>query len=135
MRQILAAAVMISGMALPAHATEWMDCGDGENKASFRVLLGAMQVIAPNTVEIEAAGRKWSTAGGDGVTRITVGQAFETTDQIWMDITDENVDRIVARLRLFKAVDDSPGVQDGMATGGTLHLPDVGTWAVSCSGP
>jgi hypothetical protein len=93
-------------MALPAHATEWMDCGDPTKTVSIRVLLGAMDVIAVNTVEIEASGRKWATVAGEGVTLITQGQAFETSDQIWIDMTDEAVNEIVARLRLFKAVDD-----------------------------
>jgi hypothetical protein len=135
MRRLLAAAVLSLGMALPAHATEWMDCGDAENAASIRVLLGAMEVIAVNTIEIEAKGRKWSTAGGEGAILITKGQAFETADQIWIDVTDEAVNAIVARLRLFKASDDGEGVEPPQATAGTLAMPGIGVWAVSCSGP
>ncbi len=79
MKQLLAAAaVLLLGMALPAQATEWMDCGDGEGKASIRVLLGMMDVIAVNTIEIEAAGKAWSTQPRDGAITITKGQAFET---------------------------------------------------------
>jgi len=124
-------------MALPAHATEWMDCGDPTKTVSIRVLLGAMDVIAVNTVEIEASGRKWATVAGEGVTLITQGQAFETSDQIWIDMTDEAVNEIVARLRLFKAVDDggeSDG-ENGPVLGGTLAMPGIGAWPVSCSGP
>ncbi len=135
MRQLLAAAVLFTLMALPAQATEWMDCSGGE-KVSIRVLLGAMDVIAVDTVEIEVADRKWSTRGGEGVTPITKGQAFETPDQMWIDVTDENVNLIVARLRVFKAFEDGP--EDGQpsdARGGTLHMPGIGAWAVSCTGP
>ncbi|MFN4143022.1 hypothetical protein [Aestuariivirga sp.] len=135
MKRLLAATVLSLGMALPAHATEWMDCGDAEETASIRVLLGAMEVIAVNTVEIEAKGRRWSTAGGEGVTRVTTGQAFETAEQVWIDVTDEAVNAIVARLRLFKASDDGEGVEPSQATAGTLAMPGIGVWAVSCSGP
>jgi hypothetical protein len=104
---------------------------------SIRVLLGAMDVIAVNTVEIEASGRKWSTAGGEGVTLITKGQAFETADQIWIDMTDESVNEVVARLRLFKALDEGEETESAgtTVTGGVLAMPGIGAWAMSCSGP
>jgi hypothetical protein len=122
-------------MALPAHATEWMDCGDPTKTVSIRVLLGAMDVIAVNTVEIEASGAKWSTTAGEGATLITKGQAFETSDQIWIDMTDESVNEIVAKLRLFKALDDGGEADASTVIGGTLAMPGIGAWAVSCSGP
>ncbi len=122
-------------MALPADATEWMDCSDPADSISIRVLLGAMDVIAVNTVEIVASGAKWSTAGGEGVTLITNGQAFETAEQIWIDMTDEAVNKVVARLRLFKAVDDGGDGEAATVIGGTLAMPGVGAWPVSCSGP
>jgi len=130
-----AAILLLAGMALPAHATEWMDCGDAEKTVSLRVLLGALDVIAVNAIEIEAKGKKWSTATSEGSTRITTGQAFETADQIWIDVTDENVAQIVARLRLFKASDDTEGAENSYAVAGTLAMPGLGVWAVSCSGP
>ena len=102
-----AAVFVLTGLALPARATEWMDCGDAEKTVSMRMLLGAMDVIAVNTIEIEVAGKTWSTAGANGAIRITTGQAFETADQIWVDVTDENVGQIIAKLRLFKASDDT----------------------------
>jgi hypothetical protein len=136
MTRLCAAAVMVlAGMALPAHATEWMDCGDAEKTVGVRVLLGAMDVIAVNQVEIEALGKSWSTAGSDGAVRVTTGQAFETADQIWLDVTDENMAQVIARLRLFKASDSTEGVENGYAVAGTLSLPGLGVWAVSCSGP
>jgi hypothetical protein len=135
MKRLLAAGALFFAMVLPAQATEWMDCSGGE-KVNIRVLLSAMDVIAVDTVEIEVADRKWSTRGGEGVTLITKGQAFETPDQIWIDVTDENVNLIVARLRVFKAFEDgSDAVEPSDAKGGTLHMPGIGAWAVSCSGP
>jgi hypothetical protein len=130
-----AAVLLFAAMALPAHATEWMDCGDPMDAIRIRVLLGAMDVIAVNTVEIVANGAKWSTEAGGGATVITKGQAFETADQIWIDMTDEQVNGIVARLRLFKAMDDGGEADAVPVIGGTLEMPSVGAWPVSCSGP
>ena len=130
-----AAVFVLTGLALPARATEWMDCGDAEKTVSLRLLLGAMDVIAVNTIEIEAAGKTWSTTGAQGAIRVTTGQAFETADQIWVDVTDENVGKIIAKLRLFKASDDTEGLDNGYAVAGTLSLPGFGVWPISCSGP
>ncbi len=129
MRAILAAGVIFLGLALPARATEWVVCSGGED-VEFRVLLGSMQVIAVDAIEIEVKGKKWSTRGGDGVPLITKGQAFETAEQIWIDATDDKMDAIVASLRLFKV-----SVDGDVVSGGTLHMPGIGAWAVSCSGP
>lgn len=135
MKAALAAGAVLIAMVLPAQATESVDCSGGEG-VNFRVLLGAMEVIAIDTIEIEAGSRKWSTRGGDGVTLITKGQAFETHDQMWIDVTDADVNLIVAKLRLFKAFEDgADGVEPSDAKGGTLHMPGIGAWAVSCSGP
>lgn len=130
-----AAVLLLLCSALPAQATEWVDCGDAEKTVSLRVLLGAMDVIAINAIEIEAGGQTWSTSGTAGATRIATGQAFETADQMWLDVTDENMARVVARLRLFKASDDTEGLDNSTAMAGTLALPGLGVWAVSCSGP
>ena len=129
MKRFAAIGVLLIAIAGPAKATEWLNCSDGD-KASFSVLLGQMNVIAVDTVEIEAGGKKWSTRGGDATTiTITKGQAFETPDQIYIDVTDSNVDAIVAQLRLFKA---SEG--DDQVSAGTLRVTGVGAWAVTCSG-
>ena len=128
MKRLVAAGAMMMATVLPARATEWMMCSDGD-KASFNVLLGNMSVIAVDTVEVEFGTKKWSTRGG-AATLITKGQAFETPDQIMIDVTDGKSDAIVAQLRVFKA---SEG--DAYASGGTLRIVGEGAWAVTCSGP
>ncbi len=115
-------------LSLPAAATETMVCSSG-NEVSISVLLGAMDVISVVKADLEAAGKTWSTAG-EGASRIAIGQAFETADQMLIDLTDENLAAIVAQLRLFKA---SEG--DDVVTAGTLRITDVGAFAVTCEGP
>jgi hypothetical protein len=128
MKRLAAIGVLLIAAAGPARATEWLTCSDGD-KASINVLLGHMNVIAVDTVEVEAAGKKWSTRGGDA-TLIAKGQAFETSDQIYIDVTDSNVDAIVAQLRLFKTSEGEDYV-----SAGTLRVAGIGAWAVTCSGP
>lgn len=128
MKRLVATGVLLIAAAGPAKATEWLNCSDGD-KVSFNVLLGQMNVIAVDTIEVEAGGKRWSTRAGDG-TPITKGQAFETADQIYIDVTDSNVDAIVAQLRLFKASEGEDYV-----SAGTLRVAGVGAWAVTCSGP
>ncbi len=137
MKQLLAAAAILFGLSASASATEWVSCSGGEGKVSFDVLLGLMDVIAVDTVRIEANGKTWSTKPEAGQTKIEVGQAFETADQMWIDVLGEGMDGFVAKLRLFKASEIVEGMDDGAfdATGGVLHMPGVGAWVVSCSGP
>ncbi len=137
MKQLFAAAAILSCLAVPATATEWVNCGDGEGKVSFDVLMGLMDVIAIDTVRIEANGKKWSNKPQAGETRIEIGQAFETADQMWIDVVDEGMGGFVAKLRLFKASETVEGSEDGVfdATGGTLQMPGIGAWVVGCSGP
>ena len=137
MKQLLAAAAILSCLAVPATATEWVNCGDGEGKVSFDVLMGLMDVIALDTVRIEANGKKWSNKPQAGETKIEIGQAFETADQMWIDVVDEGMGGFVAKLRLFKASETVEDSEDGVfdATGGTLQMPGIGAWVVGCSGP
>ena len=78
---------------------------------------------------VEAKGKNWAT-DATGEQKIVVGQAFEDTEKLVVDFTDEGISSIVASLRLFKASEGEDYV-----TGGTLRVTGVGAWAVTCSGP
>jgi hypothetical protein len=129
MKRLAALLVATILASAPARATEWLVCNDAGGKASISVLLGAMEVIAVNDIKIAVGDKTWSTTPGEG-TPITRGQAFETADQMWIDVTDADVAAIVAQLRLFEA---SEG--DSVVAAGTLRMPGVGAWAVTCEGP
>ncbi|GLS38052.1 hypothetical protein GCM10010869_36460 [Mesorhizobium tianshanense] len=47
-----------------------------------------------------------------------------------IDLTDEGINSIVAKLRLVKASE-----QSSFAMGGTLSIEGVGAWAVTCPEP
>src|SRR5262245_5669488 len=130
MRRSLVAALGLLLASGGAQATEWTGCSAGGNAASIDMLMGQVPVAAIVKVNIEAGGKRWSTEKAEGVTTIAIGQAFETAEELRLDLTDEVVSEIVARLRILKA---SEG--DSYAAGGYLHIPGVGAWAVSCEGP
>ena len=125
---IAAIAVALLATATSARATEITICsGDG---ASISLLMGATPVVSIAKADMEAGTKAWSTQKEDGVTPISVGQAFETSEILHVDITDDNISEILAKLRVYKA---SEG--DFFAAGGTLWISGVGAWAVNCSGP
>ena len=128
MKRLLAVAVVLA-LATPAGATEWIACSADGDAASANILVGAVDVISIASANIEAGGKKLAT-DADGDARIRVGQAFEDSDNILVDFTDDQVSTIVGALRLFKATEG-----DSDATGGILRLAGIGAWAVTCSGP
>jgi hypothetical protein len=128
MRRLLAAAVVLA-MATPAGATEWIACSGDSDAVQANILVSMMDVLSISSANVEAGGKKWAV-GAEGDAAIRIGQAFEDSDTIHVDFTDEQVSTVIAQLRLFKATEG-----DLDATGGILRVPGVGAWAVSCSGP
>ncbi|HHY48412.1 MAG TPA: hypothetical protein GYA10_01505 [Alphaproteobacteria bacterium] len=131
MMRLLAAAAAVAGLASPALATEWLNCADRDGAASMDLLLGAMDVAAVAGMTISAGDRVWAShveyGPGDPV---TVGQAYETADVLLVDAMDEAMAAKVAELRLFKTQEG----EGAPVYAGTLRIPGLGAWAVSCSG-
>ncbi|PTE11931.1 hypothetical protein [Mesorhizobium helmanticense] len=121
---------MFAAAATPALATESIVCSAEGGAASIDVLLGHTAVIAVARVWLDAGGKTWTTDGQPGSTKIVVGQAFEDDQRMLIDLTDEAISSIVARLRLVKASE-----QSSTAMGGTLSVEGVGAWAVTCPEP
>jgi hypothetical protein len=107
-----------------------MICAAPDGGASISLLMGAMSVAAVSKIDIEAGDRRWSTAGEPGATPVTLGQAFETAEKLDVDVTDETVNAIVARLRIAKASE-----AEFHAAAGTLWIGGIGAWPVICDGP
>jgi hypothetical protein len=121
--------VALAGLASPALATEWLNCGDAAGEASFGILLGSMDVISISATTMSVGEKVWASdvSYGPG-DPISIGQAFEDDDTIIVDAVNEGA--VIGRLRLFKT---SEGTGE-IVYGGTLHIPGYGAWAVSCSG-
>ncbi|MER8476578.1 hypothetical protein NKJ36_03610 [Mesorhizobium sp. M0142] len=130
-RAVAAIAFVLVAAATPAVATESIVCSADGGAASIDVLMGHTAVIAVARVWlVDAGGKTWTTDGQPGSTKVIVGQAFEDDERMLIDLTDEGLSSIVARLRLVKASE-----QSSFAMGGTLSIDGVGAWAVTCPEP
>jgi hypothetical protein len=125
-----AASLLVAALAVPAAATESIVCASDDKATSIDVLVGlGLDVVSIARARIEAGGKSWATDAA-GEQKIAVGQAFEDTEKLIVDFTDDGVTKIVASLRLFKASEGEDFVE-----GGTLRVAGLGAWAVTCSGP
>lgn len=127
-----ALALLVSAtLAGGAHATEWVNCAAPDGAASIDYLAGTLDVLSVSGLTITVGDKVWASdvAYGPGEP-VAVGQAFETSDTVFIDAMSPDMAAKVAELRLFKA---SEG--DVFVYAGTLRLPGIGAYAVNCSGP
>jgi hypothetical protein len=118
-------------LATPVLATEWVNCAAPDGAATFDFLTGTVDVLAVVGLNMTVGEQVWANSAAYGPGEpVSIGQAFEDADTIRIDVVDENVTAIVARLRLFKAAMDGAPVY-----GGTLDIPGHGAWPVTCVGP
>ena len=123
----LIVSLLLAGAAGPAPATETLVCATADGGPQVAMLMGSLDVVSIVTASIEHDGKRWAS-DAEGAMKIIVGQAIEDSAQLVVDFTDEGLSAKVAELRLAKAS------EEGMvAAGGTIRLPGVGAWAVSCS--
>lgn len=126
-----AIAISLCGLATSSLATEWVDCADADGAATFSYLAGSLDTLSIVGLNISVGDKVWASdvAYGPG-DPVSVGQAFETPDMVLVDAVDPDLTAKVAELRLFKAAEG-----DSFVRGGTLRIPGLGAWAVSCTGP
>jgi hypothetical protein len=128
----LVLALCLGGVAVPAFATEWIECSDAEHQASFDFLVGTADVLSISGLTVAAGKKEWASqpvyGPGD---LVRVGQAYEDAETLRVDAMDKDFASKIAELRLFKS---SEGDGD-VIYAGTLHVPGHGAWAVSCDGP
>ena len=131
-RRAIILAALISSVGLPAHATEWINCGSADNAADFSILVSFMDVLALSGITMGVGETRWSSseAYGPGAP-IAVGQAFEDAETIRVDAMDDGMMKKIGELRVFKTTEgDAETILSG-----TLRIPGHGAWAVTCSGP
>ena len=131
MIRLAAALTLVAMLVVPASATEWVHCSDGQGEASFDYLSGdGLGVLAIVGLTITAGEKVWASAEAYGPgDPVSVGQGFEDADSVRVDAMDRDFVKI-AELRLFMAAEG-----DSYVTAGTLRMPGMGAWAVSCEGP
>ncbi|HZY69172.1 MAG TPA: hypothetical protein VFE52_11315 [Devosia sp.] len=116
--------------ASPAAATEWVSCASPGGEASFDYLAGSLDVLAISGLNVSVGEQVWASdvAYGPG-DPIAVGQAFEDSETVRVDVLDQEMTTRVAELRLFKAQE---GESDPVLSG-TLRIPGHGAWPVACT--
>ena len=122
-----ALAFCLAATAMPAVASGGIACtGDG---VEVDLSVGRLDVISVLRATVEIGDKVWSTdpeiVPG---TPIAVGQAFEDESRLLVDFTDEAVNAIVGRLRVFSLTEG-----DGYAAGGVFSFKDEGVFVVDCS--
>ncbi|MGE3830494.1 MAG: hypothetical protein AB7F76_05810 [Parvibaculaceae bacterium] len=129
------ASLLVSGFllaaAVPAHASGALMCDSLDKKASISVGMGHLPVVGVLGIDIEANGKRWSTTKGKDVIPIANGQAFGSDEQFYFDITDDNIEGVIAKLRvLFGRAED---VEAEPVFAGYLSIKGEGVWPVICS--
>ncbi len=111
-----------------AKATSSLFCKAQEENVGINLTIGS--VVGEPVVEAELyVGDKISSTMMPK-NNIAVAQSFFDGDKRVLDISDSNFERIIARLRLFIAIDEEKQI-----SAGTLQIDGEGVFAVSCSGP
>ncbi|MCF6207871.1 MAG: hypothetical protein L3J61_00575 [Ghiorsea sp.] len=80
-------------------------------------------------IEITTEKRQLSTWEDRGEP-IVILQHFIEDNRVLIDVSDPNVERIVAQIRLFFATEDNE-----QALAGTMRIEGTGVFALSCEGP
>jgi len=125
----MAAVAMVFSVS-PALATENIICSSADQKAALSFLVGTTPGLAPLALTMDANGKQWATKPEGGATAILIAQAFSDDEGMKIDITDDNAERIIAKLRVIRAHDE--GSEPVIA--GTLLIVGAGAWPVTCEG-
>ena len=122
----LAVLAMTSGTGL---ATENIICAAAGDAATMSFLVGTTPGLAPLGLYMEAGGKTWSTKKEDGGTIVAIAQSFSDDSGMRIDVADDNLERIIAELRVNLAREEGEVV-----FAGTLRIAGIGVWAVTCEG-
>jgi hypothetical protein len=129
-RNFAIAAGLWLAFSVPAQASGGIWCTSLDKQASINIGMGHLPVVGVLGIDIEAKGKKWSTTKGDKVIPIASGQAFGSDEQFYFDITDDNIEGVIAKLRvLFARPEDDEGEP---VYAGYLSIKGEGVWAVTC---
>jgi len=113
--------------AIPARATDGVECKARDNQAWIRFAAGTPPGVGAILLSMGVGERLWSTDKASGGTSVQVLQAFDDEEEIKIDVTTDG--EPVAILRLSFADEGGEGV-----FGGILRIHGVGAWPVVCGG-
>ena len=113
-----------------ARATENIICSSADQKAAMGFVVGTTPGLNPLSLTMDANGKSWATKPEGGATAILIAQAFSDDEGMKIDITDDNAERIIAKLRVTRGHDEG----SEPVTAGTLMIVGEGAWPVICEG-
>jgi hypothetical protein len=130
MKRALATFALACALPSPALATGEISCSNG-NGVGIDLLVGHVDVLSISRAVVSIGEKTWSSTPDSWPgTPISIGQAFEDERQLLLDLTDEGVNEVIGRLRLFKL---NEGADNLMA--GAFSFKGEGVFAVDCSEP
>jgi hypothetical protein len=124
---VLAAIVLGTSSAM---ATENIICSSADQKAAMGFVVGTTPGLNPLSLTMNANGKSWATKPESGATAILIAQAFSDDEGMKIDITDDNAERIIAKLRVTHGHDEG----SEPVTAGTFMIVGEGAWPVICEG-
>jgi hypothetical protein len=124
------ASVVLAFSAGPAPATENIICSSADVTAATGFLVGTTPGLNPLSLTMDANDKSWATKPQGGRTAILIAQSFSDAEGMKIDITDDNAEKIIAKLRVTRAHDE--GNEPVLA--GTFVITGIGAWPVTCSG-
>lgn len=123
----IAASVLMSAGSV--HASGTISCV-GEPDVAVELTIGSLPVLAVVAARLSAGERFLAIGAEADEDAIVIGQAFRENGRIMVDFTDPGIERVVAELRLFEALEERDHVMAG-----TLSIAGQGAYALTCVGP
>jgi len=124
----LAAILVFFAFGSAASATASIYCAAGDD-AFVSITIGSGAVSSIVGVDIEVGDVYLSTIADRGE-QIALLYSFVDADSISIDLSDPDIEKIIAQIRLFTA-----GYDDEQATAGTLFVDGTGVYPLVCEGP
>ena len=106
-----------------------ISCSSKQSSA-MGFVVGTTPGLNPLSLTMDADGKHWATKPEGSQIGILIAQAFSDDQVMQVDITDDNAEQIIAKLRVTRAHEYG---QEPIAAG-TLHIVGVGAWPVICGG-
>jgi len=126
MKRLAFVLIMLLTTITGAKATSSLVCQTQDDNAGIALTMGSVVGSPVLEAELYAGSRIWTSMMPKN--NIAIAQSFSDNDKILLDITDNNFEEIIARLRLFVAHEG-----EDIISAGTLQVYGLGVFSVSCS--
>jgi hypothetical protein len=126
--KVLLGAALVLASGAPVHAAEWLTCSNADEAVELSLLLGADFALGPVAARLHTRGQSLVTDSAYGAGDLmAIAQSYLGPDLIQVDLRDENLNELLARVRLLQAEADGQMVRVG-----TVELFGASVWPVIC---